>query len=258
MPALYDTPIKTNAQNLERVLNAGLPVLVSFEIPNCSPCQRLKGNLESLAEKYAGKALIVRVENTRDDDLERKYAIRDVPTLLLWKDGKEIARLVGAVDERVLASFVGYLVQGGQQPPSARGPAISLQIVGEQPGQPSTTASSTRGASYGVGSPVTVTDATFEQEVLRSPTPVLVDFWAPWCGPCRMVSPIVEDLGREYGNRLRVAKVNTDENPRYAGQLGIQGIPTLILFKNGREVDRIVGAAPKTTIQSRVERALSI
>ncbi len=102
----------------------------------------------------------------------------------------------------------------------------------------------------------TFTDDNFQNEVLKSDVPVLVDFWAPWCGPCRMVSPIVEEMGRQYAGRLRVAKINTDENPRHASQLGIMGIPTLIFFKNGREVDRVVGAVPKPTLVSHVEQVL--
>ena len=101
-----------------------------------------------------------------------------------------------------------------------------------------------------------LTEENFESEVLKSNVPVLVDFWAPWCGPCRMVAPIVEELGRQFAGRLRVAKVNTDDHHYRAGSLGIQGIPTLIMFKNGREVDRIVGAVSKPVLQSRVERAL--
>ncbi len=101
-----------------------------------------------------------------------------------------------------------------------------------------------------------MTDATFESQILRSPLPVVVDFWAPWCGPCRMVSPIVEELGHEYAGRIRVAKMNTDENPNWAGRLGIRGIPTLIFFRDGREVDRVVGAMPKGALKGHFEKVL--
>jgi thioredoxin 1 len=101
-----------------------------------------------------------------------------------------------------------------------------------------------------------VSDEQFQSEVLGASEPVLVDFWAPWCGPCRMVGPIVEELADEYEGRLKVVKVNTDENQAIAGQLGIQSIPTLILFHNGQPVDRVVGAMPKAALQQRIEHAL--
>ena len=104
--------------------------------------------------------------------------------------------------------------------------------------------------------PVEVTDAQFEQEILKSDQPVLVDFWAPWCGPCRMVGPIVEELAGEYDGRLKVAKVNTDNNQQNAARLGIQGIPTLILFRGGKEVDRVVGAVPKPALKQRIDQVL--
>ncbi len=99
-----------------------------------------------------------------------------------------------------------------------------------------------------------VSDATFEQDVLKSDVPVLVDFWAPWCAPCRIVGPIVEEIGDEYDGKIKVAKVNTDENPTQATALGIRGIPTLILFKDGAEADRVVGAVPKAMLTQFVER----
>jgi thioredoxin 2 len=104
--------------------------------------------------------------------------------------------------------------------------------------------------------PMVVTDATFAEQVERSPLPVLIDMWAPWCGPCRMLTPIVEQLSAEFAGRMRVAKLNVDENPVTAERFRIQSIPALLLFQNGREIDRIVGAQPKTEIVRRIERSI--
>jgi thioredoxin 2 len=102
-----------------------------------------------------------------------------------------------------------------------------------------------------------VTDATFSEEVERSPLPVLVDMWAPWCGPCRMVTPIVEELAGELAGRMRIAKLNIDDNPATANRFGIESIPALLVFQNGREIDRIVGAQPKQAILHRIQHLIA-
>lgn len=101
-----------------------------------------------------------------------------------------------------------------------------------------------------------VTKSTFEQEVLKSETPVLVDFWAPWCGPCRMVAPVVEEIAAQYKGKVKVVKVNTDANADVASQYNIRSIPTLMIFKDGKNVDMVVGAVPKTTLASTLEKYL--
>jgi thioredoxin 1 len=101
-----------------------------------------------------------------------------------------------------------------------------------------------------------VSDASFKDDVLDSELPVLVDFWAPWCGPCRMVAPVVDEIAQQYIGRLKVVKLNTDENPNTASQYGIRSIPTLMIFKGGQRVDMVVGAVPKTTLASTLEKYL--
>jgi len=102
-----------------------------------------------------------------------------------------------------------------------------------------------------------VTDDSFSNEVLNSELPVLVDFWAEWCGPCKMVSPIVEELSNEYNGKVKVAKLDVDSNPQTATNYGIRGIPTLLMFKDGAAVDQIVGAVPKNHIAERLDKIIT-
>ncbi|HOD66720.1 MAG TPA: thioredoxin [candidate division Zixibacteria bacterium] len=105
--------------------------------------------------------------------------------------------------------------------------------------------------------PITVTDDSFEQEVIQADKPVIVDFWATWCGPCKMIAPILEEVAREYADRVKVAKIDVDSNTEVARKFGIMSIPSLIFFKNGEELDRVVGAIPKSQLTQRLEKVLA-
>jgi thioredoxin len=103
---------------------------------------------------------------------------------------------------------------------------------------------------------VQLTDDSFENDVTKSSVPVLVDFWASWCAPCKAISPVVDSLADEYEGKVKVAKLNVDENPATPGKFGVRGIPTLILFKDGKVVDQVVGAVPKNQLEGLIKKAL--
>jgi thioredoxin 1 len=109
-----------------------------------------------------------------------------------------------------------------------------------------------------ISEPVHVTDAAFEKTVMQSTVPTIVDFWAPWCGPCRMVAPTLEKLAKEHAGKLLVAKVNTDENPEWATKFGVQGIPTMLFVANGKIIHRQVGALPEPVLRDLVAQFLDV
>mgnify|MGYP003702571801 CR=1 FL=1 len=109
-----------------------------------------------------------------------------------------------------------------------------------------------------IAEPVHVTDEAFEKTILEADIPVIVDFWAPWCGPCKMVAPILDKLAKEYSGKLLVSKVNTDDHPKWAGQYGVQGIPTMLFVANGKVVHRQVGALPEPMLREVVTQFLAV
>ena len=262
----FTTPIHTNEQSIDRVLRAGLPVLLVFwRSRDCAPCEQLNPMLDSLASAYAGKILIAKVDVGDNPALVARYDVTQLPSLVFVRDGRETARGAGAAPQASLRAWLDGLLDGagisGAHVPPPSGPSVAVtgartsqaaphaaQGVPPRP-TPSPQAEQSRPAAGSTAHPVVLTDQTFEQTIGQSDRPVLVDFWAPWCGPCRMVAPAVEQLAREFAGKAVVAKLNIDENPRTAQRYGIMSIPALYIFRGGQVVERLVGAQPAPVLR---------
>lgn len=252
----FNTPINTGEQSIDRVLRAGLPVVLVFWRGDSGPSRALEPVLARLAAAYAGKALIARVDATDNPRLVERYRVTHLPGLIFVKDGSALAQAHGAASEAALRDWLEHLVAGRPQPALPSGPSTPLTGTPENASTPQYRNGHTPQPPSGETSsaPVTLTDATFDQIVGGNAQPVLVDFWAPWCGPCRAVAPTVERLAQEFAGRALVAKLNVDDNPRIAQRFGISSIPALYIFKRGQVVERLVGAQPADVLRQALAR----
>jgi thioredoxin 1 len=246
------SPIHTNEQSIERVLGAGVPVVLIFWRRDCPPCDQLNPALEHLAAAYAGRALVAKIDVRDHPSLARRYGVTHLPGLVFVKDRAVIGQAAGAAPEAELRAWLGHLLDGGPRPPLPAGPSIPLDATVSSP--PPAPAQPGGAMPHAGTAPRAITDATFDQVVGATEQPVLVDFWAPWCGPCRAVAPVVERLAGEFAGRALVAKLNVDENPRTAQRFGITGIPALYIFRRGQVVERLVGAQPAAVLRQALAR----
>lgn len=228
---VYDTPITTDDNSLPHVLKAGLPVVLYLhDHANATNDDALN----RIAKEHVGKLLVTRVNTSANPQTYAQYGRPTLPAVVTLENGS-VKSQAGAVQPASLTEHARYLL--GQAPKPQEVP------------QPKTTAA-------GTGQPFNVTDASFKTDVLQSDTPVLVDFWAPWCGPCHRVAPSLEQIAQEYNGQVKVAKLNVDDNPQMARQYQANSIPLLVLFKNGKIVNKLVGAHPKPNIEQLVKQAL--
>lgn len=228
MPIL-DTPITTDDRNLKKVLGQKQPAIVVLydSSQNDKP---LQDALNREAKKYAGDLLVVRVDAKDNPDTMSKYNYPQVPALVtLTKSffGRNIKSKAEQVRPSDVRAHIAHLLEDKPLP---------------QPKTKSNGGSTPKKKKKALH----VTDSTWNKEVLKSKTPVLVDFWAEWCGPCRAVAPFIDQMAAEYAGKVKVVKLNVDQNRRTAGQFGIRGIPAFILFKDGKPVNRTTGASPNS------------
>lgn len=224
------TIVNTNEESIDRVLGTGLPVMLIFWRPSMplSPAQEVA--LAALAEQYTGRALLARIDADKETALAKRFRVATTPLYLLMRNRKPEIALASEAARANVAGWLAHFVEGKPQP------VVAQQAASDD-------------------KPLTLTDANFQQ-ILNQPLPVLVDFWAPWCGPCRMVAPSVEKLAQEFAGRAVVGKLNTDENQVTAQRYHVMSIPTLIIFKNGQPVDQIVGAQPYPALQQRLAKSI--
>ncbi len=240
----FDTPINSNDQSFDRVLSAGLPVLAVFSAGALDSA--LDDVLKQIAKNESGKLLVAKIRLEENPALVGRLNLR-AGSVITFRDGKEYSRAEMPVPD-IVRAHTAYLLGRGPQPAAPPRPAA-------EPAGPAAQAEQGKG---GLNTPLPVTDATFGRDVLNAPLPVMVDFWADWCGPCHRIAPSLEKLAREYSGRVRIAKLNVDENQRTAMQYNVQSIPTLLLVKNGKIIDRLVGALPEPQLRSQVERLLRV
>ena len=234
MARVFDAPLIVNDQSIDRLLASQLPVLMLFWDGDSLP-QALNDAMLEMAAEHAGDLLIAKVHTRENPAAAQQFNIVQTPTVVGVTGGEELTRAARPAPED-LTRHAEYLLGRGEKPQAQRAPSSTNGSVGSQ------------------SRPVVVTDATFETEVLRAPIPVLVDFWAPWCGPCHMIAPTLEKLARDFAGQIKIAKLNVDENPHHAGVYGVQSIPTLLLVQNGKVVDRLVGAMPEQYLRARIEQ----
>lgn len=236
---VFDTPITTDDRSLSKVLGQNLPVAVFFYDGRQKPDKPLEDAVNRLASKHAGELLIARVDIAANPGAHRQYGNPRAPAIVTLEKallGRKVKSQAEGVRPADVRAHIDYLLGKGPLP------------TGRRAAEPEKPKAARAGAMH-------VTDATFEKAVLKSSLPVFVDFWAPWCGPCLSVAPLIDKLAGEYAGRVKIVKLNTDENPVTMRRFQIQAIPTFITFRNGRPVARRSGASPQI-IKDMIEEML--
>lgn len=231
---------------LKTLYDAGQPLLLLLH--NGVAAKPLTDALAKLVKKHSDEMQVATLDTATNPKTAAKYTHLKLPAVVTFEQrsfGVREKSEAGAVRPADLRDHAAFLLGSGEDP------AAKAARKAEK-------STSKKKSAVAKGGVLDVSDKSFKKQVLRSKQPVLVDFWAPWCGPCRQVSPMVEQLGKAYKGKLRVVKVNVDDNPKLSRQYRVSSIPTLMIFDGGHEVERAVGAQPRPQIEAMIERVLPI
>ncbi len=241
---VFDTPITTDDANLKKVLGQNLPVALYLFDGQQGASKPLDDTLKKIAKKQAGELLVARIDVAANPTTHRDYDNVSTPAIVTLTKGflgRKVKSQAGGVRPADVRAHVDYLLDKGPEP--------------TEPSPAATTPNGTGSSKATKEKAKHITDADFRKIVLRSNMPVLVDFWAPWCMPCRAIAPVIEEMAQTYAGRVKVVKINVDENPATSRQFQIQSIPTLMMFKNGQAIERRSGGN-RNLIRDMIEESL--
>jgi thioredoxin 1 len=216
----------TDSNFKDTALKTGTVSVVDFWAEWCGPCRMITPIIEELAKDYDGKVTVGKLNVDSNPEVASKYGVRSIPTILFLKDGEVVDKQVGVTSKKVLADKIEALLPTEEEAAPASGP-------------------------------FEFTDANFQQSALDSGKVSVVDFWAPWCGPCRMIGPLISELADEYRGEAVIGKLNVDDNPEVAMKYGVRSIATILFLKNGEIFYKQVGVTSKKVLAEKIDAALA-
>jgi thioredoxin 1 len=236
-----DTPVQVSGDELEEILETDLPVLLL--IWNGDTLRNdVKAELDKAAKDHAGRILVIKADVSKNPDVAERFELGKHPLAIAWYNGEVLMRRPRPWNTDIQAMVEELIKLAPELEVSADDSALVNQPTQE----------------VIFSKPVHVTEETFQREVIESPLPVLVDFWAEWCGPCKMIGPILDKLAGDFAGQIKIAKVDVDANPRLSQAFQIQSIPNLMFVKSGKIVGQQAGALPEHVLRDIIGQLIAL